>query len=104
MPAVTAKDVLAAVQLLGTQLGAGQANIERRMDTLEDDVREIKKCTQGNSTDIAVLKAASAEHDNELGTLQDREREGAIKQGTLAVTLSTVVSVVMAWLYDRMRA
>ncbi len=116
-PAVTLKDVLAAVERLGRQsdarweanvaqmatLGAGQQNLDRRMTSLEAEMKSVAACVNINTGRISVLESQSNDYDTSIQQLEDREREGAIKQGGLAVALSTVVSVVMAWLYDRMR-
>lgn len=111
-PRATSQDVLDAVEKLARQtegkwaavaqqlngLSAGQVTLERRMGSLEEEMKQLKACTQAHTTDIAVLKRESAEYDHELQQLQDREREGAIKQAGVAATIAGIMSLILPWI------
>ena len=115
---VTTKDVLDAIRQQGNQnaarydaiarqmadFAAGQSSMERRMTGLETEMHAIKMCVSHNATDIAVIKDECPRQDKRLERLEDRERDGAIKQAGVTATIAGLVSWIIPWIKSQLGA
>ena len=111
----TAADVLAAVERQNNQhvarydaiarqmadLAVGQADMARRLVSLETEMQAVKGCVQINTTKIAILDVISTTHGHKLEKVEAYEREGTVGQSKLSATVSLIVSIVMGWVMSR---
>ena len=92
MARVSNEELLAKIEVLHRDLGLGQGQIEKRMTLIESQMAVIVTCVTENAKDIAIVKDDMPECKVRIGKLEDREREGAIKQAGLSATIAGIVA------------